>query len=77
MQLELTDVKLTQKQRVLRALRAAGPQGVTNAQLNSICFRYGARIFELRREGYDIRQKQIKRGLFRVWLEPQAETSDD
>lgn len=77
MQLELTNLKLTQKQKVLRALQGAGIHGLLNSQLNSICYRYGARIFELRREGWDIRQKQVKRGLFRVWIEPQAEGMDD
>lgn len=74
MQFEIT--KLTQKQRVLNALRDAGPRGVLNSELNKICFRYGARIFELRRDGYDIRQQQVKKGLFRVWLEPQYESGD-
>jgi len=34
---------------------------VTNVDLNAICFRYGARILELRAEGYDI-QTGEKRG---------------
>lgn len=72
-----TEVRLTQKQKVLKALKVAGSRGVLNSDLNKICFRYGARIFELRREGYDIRQKQIKRGLFRVWLEDEQEFGDD
>lgn len=73
----LTDQKLSQKQKVLKALQSAGRNGVLNAQLNAICFRYGARIFELRREGHDIRQISLGKGLYRVWLEPQAEAGDD
>ena len=38
------------RDRVLAALLAAGSAGCTNVELNGICFRYGARILELRRE---------------------------
>lgn len=41
----------TSKQRVLEAL-TAGPK--TNVELNEICYRYGARIHELRRAGHQI-----------------------
>src|ERR1051326_269002 len=43
------------KQKVLDALRKAGSAGMSNTELNEICFRYGARIFDLRREGYQIK----------------------
>ncbi len=54
-----------QRESVLLALRAAGTGGVTNLQLNAICFRYGARIWELRREGYDIETKPEGESVFR------------
>ena len=41
---------------------------VTNVELNRICFRYGARIHELRKLGYDIRKKQIQKSVYRYWL---------
>ena len=41
---------------------------VTNRQLNDIAFRYGARIHELRKDGYDIRTRRVKEGLFEFEL---------
>lgn len=46
----------TQKERILAALRR-GP--VTNRELNSIAFRYSARIAELRADGHDIRTYRL------------------
>ena len=43
----------TQKARILRLLRAC-PEGTANVALNSCCFRYSARIAELRRDGHRI-----------------------
>lgn len=37
---------------------------VTNRDLNKICFRYGARIHELRKEGHKIVTSRVKEGLF-------------
>lgn len=54
----------TQKDRILDLLVKAGLQGVTNAELNKIAFRYAARIQELRKEGCQISTVQIKKGLF-------------
>jgi hypothetical protein len=58
----------SQKQKVLEALRRGGKFGILNVELNKICFRYGARIHELRREGYDIRMQVDKKGLYRFTL---------
>lgn len=44
----------TQKERLLVLLRLGW---VSNVRLNRICFRYGARIFELREAGYNIVKK--------------------
>ena len=44
-----------QRERLLELLRARGNAGVTNTELNSLVgFRYGARLFELRRMGHVI-----------------------
>ncbi len=48
--------------RVLRYLKSQG--SATNRELNRICFRYGARIYELRREGHIIRTSNLGSGLF-------------
>lgn len=53
----------TQAQKILEILQLKGT--VTNAELNDrVCFRYGARIHELRRLGYVIRTTRIKQGLW-------------
>ena len=56
--------RVTQKDRILAALGCGG--WVSNIILNGICFRYGARIYELRKEGYDIEKVADKnrRGVF-------------
>ena len=48
---------MTQRDRILARLRR-GP--ATNAELNDICFRYSARIYELRAAGHDIRWAPVK-----------------
>lgn len=50
-------MKMTQKHRLIWALLGNG--WVHFADLNRICFRYGARFLELRRRGFDIRHKQV------------------
>lgn len=52
----------TQTARILRILKEEGR--VTNAELNRICFRYGARLHELRKEGHKIVTSRIGEGLF-------------
>lgn len=52
----------TQTQRILSLFRAKGT--VTNRELNEICFRYAARIHEMRANGHPITTKQIKPGLY-------------
>ena len=54
--------KLSQTARVLNLLKANGK--ATNSELNKICFRYGARIFELRKEGHIIVTNRVKEGLY-------------
>jgi hypothetical protein len=45
---------MTQREKVLLALEKSGSAGATNFELNGICFRYGARIKDLRDEGHNI-----------------------
>lgn len=61
---------LTQKQRVLQALRAAGHVGVTNWEFveDMHIHRFGANLHQLKKDGYDIRTRQIKRGYFKYIL---------
>jgi hypothetical protein len=44
--------RASSRDRVLAVLQAK--QIVTNVELNAICYRFGARILELRSQGYDI-----------------------
>lgn len=60
---------MTQREQVLKALRAAGAMGVSNGHLNTICFRYAARIHELRQRGYAIRTQSGNDGLRIYFLE--------
>lgn len=47
---------------------------VTNVELNRICFRYSARILELRNDGHDIQRKYLKPGVYKYWLvQPKVE----
>ena len=69
-QLHLETKPVTQKERILRALKASGAQGVTNRQfIDMNIFRYSARIEELRKEGHIITISNIKGGLYRYTLE--------
>jgi hypothetical protein len=51
---EPTSKTLGQREKILALLKERGGRGVLNTELNSMCMRYGARIFELRRQGYQI-----------------------
>ncbi len=57
-----------QRARILQLLRARGPAGATNRELNEIGFRYGARIWELRRQGFDIETIAKGQACFRFVL---------
>lgn len=62
--------RATAKDRVLARLLAAGHTGVLNTELNAICYRYGARVFELARDGYRIEKLHVSRGVWRYILQP-------
>ena len=53
--------------------RERGPAGVTNLELNKICLRHGARIFELRRQRVQVETRREGETVFRFILrgEPQ------
>lgn len=54
--------KQSQSSKILKLFKEKGT--VTNHELNRICFRYGARIHELRNDGYIIVTSKLKEGLF-------------
>ncbi|MBZ5723023.1 MAG: helix-turn-helix domain-containing protein [Acidobacteriia bacterium] len=58
----------SQRERILALLRERGRAGITNTELNELCFRYGARIFELRRAGQEIETIDEGAGVFRFVL---------
>lgn len=60
----MTDPKHSQRLKILAGLKKARSSGMTNVELNLICFRYGARIFELRRKGWRIKTQNLGCGLF-------------
>ena len=63
-----TSKALTQRDRILALLRHRGHAGVTNPELNGVCLRYGARIFELRRQDFEIKTRREHGGVFRFAL---------
>ena len=54
--------KDTQTAKIIRLLKANGK--ATNKELNRICFRYGARIYDLRKKGHIIKSNHIKDSLW-------------
>jgi len=50
---------LTHEAKILKELRKLGEFGATSKQLNRICFRYGARLHEMRRDGHNIESFRI------------------
>jgi hypothetical protein len=58
----------THLDKIVQALKDAGPEGVTNAELNKITFKYDARISDLRRKGYVIKTEYIARGVYKYYL---------
>lgn len=72
-----THSRPTQKQKLLRFLIARGKHGLTNHELNEhIGYRYGARLFELRKEGHDIERKHEQGPTWRFTLIPEKESAD-
>jgi hypothetical protein len=61
--LVMSATKLSQTARILRLLKEQGE--ASNGQLNKICFRYSARLKDLRNEGHHILSVREKNGLWR------------
>ena len=53
---------MSKKEQILQLLKSK--EFVTQQELNSISYRYGGRICELRAEGHTIHTEQIKKGQF-------------
>lgn len=60
---------MTQQQKILTMLKQAPNNTVTNVDLNKVCFRYGARIHDLRQQGHNITSRQVRKGLWHFTLE--------
>lgn len=60
--------RMNQSEKILALLEKAGDRGVLNTSLNQIAFRYGARLHELRKQGYMISTIYVAPGLFRFVL---------
>ncbi|MGB8590602.1 MAG: helix-turn-helix domain-containing protein, partial [Candidatus Acidiferrales bacterium] len=69
---EERDRRTSGRDRILEFLRARGAGGATNVELNAICFRYGARIWELRRQGFVIATERAGGGTFRFTLKSES-----
>lgn len=69
---EYQDRSPAHRDQILELLKEAGPAGVRNVELNCICFRYGARIWELRKAGHKIKTVSEARGMFRFILTEEA-----
>ena len=65
---EATSKSPAQRERILFWLRMRGEQGVLNTELTELCMRFGARIYELRQAGYDIRTERLDESRFRFVL---------
>lgn len=61
---------MSQRERVLEMLEAAGPEGVTTAEfIQAFVSRFSARVEELRKAGHSISTQRISKGSFRYTLE--------
>lgn len=62
--------KLTQTAKILKLLKEKG--SATNVELNKICFRYGGRLYDLRKEGHDIVSIHEKDSVWRFYLKDEV-----
>jgi len=62
---------MNQATKIVELLTKKGKKGATNIDLNRIAFRYGARLHELRKEGYVIKTQHIKGSIWVFRLEKQ------
>lgn len=59
---------ITQRQKILNALREAGSEGITNAELSQISLRYGGHLGNMYRNGYKIQKYNLDGGLYKYVL---------
>jgi hypothetical protein len=59
---------LTQRQKIINALKEAGSEGMTNAELSKISLRYGGQLGALYRQGYKIEKRNLDGGLYNYIL---------
>lgn len=59
---------ITQRQKIIDALKEAGSEGLTNAELSKISLRYGAHLGDLYRKGYKISKQNLDGGLYKYVL---------
>lgn len=60
-----TDRKPTQAERILATLEQGS---ATSIDLNKICYRYSARLYDLRKQGYVIKDRRLKQGVWEYSL---------
>lgn len=58
----------SQTERMIKLLREAGENGVTNHALSKISLKYDSRISELRMRGYEIETTHEKKGVYKYIL---------
>jgi hypothetical protein len=65
-----------QRDKILCWLRMRGHEGVLNTELNELCMRFGARIYELRKAGYKIETRKLDDRRFRFVLVEETHIPD-
>ena len=59
---------ITQRQKIIHALKEAGNEGMTNVELSKISLRYGAQLGILYRQGYKIQKYNLDGGIYKYVL---------
>lgn len=58
----------SQIEKILKMLKDAGEDGVTNIELATVSFKYDARISELRMKGYEIETQYVGKSIYKYIL---------
>jgi hypothetical protein len=64
----MEDRLITQRQKIIHALKEAGSEGMTNAELSKISLRYGGQLGALYRQGYKIAKYNLDGGIYKYVL---------
>ena len=65
----MTNVReVKKKEQIVNALKIAGRNGVTNAEMSNIALRYGGYLGELYKDGYKISKEHLGNGLYKYVL---------